>query len=506
MAGASPWRFGTLHMTMDTTNETTPAQGQVRVLSNTTYLLAASLIQKFLSLGYTVYYFRTLGRHGTGDFEPVRSAIPIVLLLVDFSLSTVLTREVSRAPEHARKFLGNVLTVKLLLAVLSLAIISVLYSSSIFDAPTKQLIPVAGLVIALDMFTMAFTATLRGVQIFRYEAIGIVLTQMATVSFGFMSFALHWGLRGLMFSLVAGSAVNFTYMLSVLTRRIGGFPRLAWNRDVIRRFLIVALPILGAAALAKVFTYSDRYLLLRFADKSAFAVYTAAHKAPFALEFIASAFAASLLPAMSNYFIHSHEQLRRIFSQALRYLLLISVPIAVGLFVLAQPFIVKLFGKSYVDAVTPLRIMILALPFIFLNFPVGSFLIATNRQIWNTINLAVAVAVNIALNLLLQPRLGVSGAAIAVLVTYVLVFSLGLLQASRVVKLKGREISFVFFQALLAAAIMALPVGLLQRTFSPYFLIIPGGILYVASLFILGAFNRDDLQLLLRALGRKPEP
>ncbi len=479
------------------------AHGQARILSNASYLLAASIIQKFISLGYVVYYFRTLGKLGTGDFEPVRSAIPIVLLLVDFSLSVVLTREIGRSPNQAARFLGNVLSLKFILAAVGLIAITVLSLTAEFDAVTRRLIPIAGLVVALDMFTMAFTATLRGLQIFRYEAIGIVLTQLATVAFGITSFSFGWGLPGLMFSLVAGSVVNFTYILFMLRRKLGSLPRPSWDAAIIKKFLIVALPILAAALLAKLFTYTDRYLLLTFADKSAFAVYSAAHKAPFALEFIAAAFAASLLPAMSNYYLRARDELRRVFHHALRYLLLISVPLAIGIFVLAQPLIVKLFGRSFTEAITPLRIMIVALPFIFLNFPVGSFLIATNRQIWNTINLGVAVVINISLNLLLQPRLGVNGAAIAVLATYIVLFTLGMIQVYRVSRLNTRELVIVLLQALTAAAIMALPIGLLQRTFSPYFLVIPGGILYLASLHVLGALRYQDFQLLLRALGKK---
>lgn len=480
------------------------ANGQARILSNTSYLLAASVIQKFISLGYVVYYFRTLGKLGTGDFEPVRSAIPIALLLVDFSLSVVLTREIGRSPDQAPRFLGNVLSLKLLLAVLGLIAVAILSLTAGFDEITLRLIPIAGLVVALDMFTMAFTATLRGLQVFRYEAIGIVLTQLATVAFGVISFSLHLGLPGLMFSLVAGSAINFTYILIMLKRKLRTLPRPSWDTAIIKKFLIVALPILAAALLAKLFTYTDRYLLLTFADKSAFAVYSAAHKAPFALEFIAAAFAASLLPAMSNYYLRARDELERVFHHALRYLLLISVPLAIGIFVLAQPFIVKLFGRGFIEAVTPLRIMIIALPFIFLNFPVGSFLIATNRQVWNTINLGVAVVTNVSLNLLLQPRLGVNGAAIAVLATYIVLFTLGMIQVYRVSKLNTRELVIVLLQALAAAVIMALPIGLLQRTFSPYFLVIPGGILYLASLHVLGALRYQDFQLLFRALGKKP--
>jgi len=479
------------------------AQGQSRVLSNTTYLLAASVIQKFISLGYFVYYVRVLGPTNTGIFEPVRSIIPIALVVIDFALSTVLTREIARRPERAVAFVNNVLSVKVILAIVALMLTLGVNAVFEFDQLTRELLFLAGIVIGLDMFTMTYTAALRGIQIFRYEAIGIILTQTATAAAGITAVSLDAGIVGLMIAFIAGSLVNIGFMVMMFRRKFGTLPRLAWDGQLVRQFMAIALPILGAQLLAKLFTYTDRYLLLHTKGETEVGLYVAAHKAPFALEFIAGAFAASLLPAMSRAFIEAKDQLGRSLEQALRYLLIISIPITVGIFVLAHPFITKLYNPQFSEATVPLQIMILALPFIFMNYPVGNFLIATNRQIWNTVNLGVAVIINVGVNVLLQPALGTNGAAVAVLSSYGILFFLGLIQARRVAAVSLHRITRVFLQTIVAAAVMAVPLVLLQKTFSPYFLVIPGAILYVAALFVVGGIRRADLALLLRAIGRK---
>ncbi len=479
------------------------AQGQARILSNTTYLLAANIIQKLISLGYFVYYVRILGPSGTGLFEPVRSVIPIALTVIDLSLASVLTREIARTPHRAMEFMNNALSVKILVALgafLTALAVNAFYD---FDQLTRTLLFLASIVICLDMFTTTFTAVLRGLQTFRYEAMGVVLTSLTTVATGVIAFKLNAGVPGLMIAFIGGSIVNILFMGSVITRRLGSFPRLWWNSALIRHFLSISMPILGAALLAKLFTYSDRYILLKISGKTAAGIYVAANKIPFALEFIAAAFAASLLPAMSHFFVTAKDQLSRIFEQATRYLIMLSIPIAVGVFVLAHPFAIKLFGKSFADATTPLRIMISALPLIFLNFPVGSFLIAVNKQLWNTVNLACAVALSVILNLILQPRFGVSGAAVAVVASYLLLYSLGLYQVRRVIKLNTKRLLLTVGRTLLCSGIMAVPLILLQNTFSPYFLLIPGGMLYLAAIFMFGELNAGDLRLILRAIGRK---
>ncbi|MBI4426448.1 MAG: oligosaccharide flippase family protein [Candidatus Kerfeldbacteria bacterium] len=479
------------------------AHGQARILSNTSYLLAATVIQKLVSLGYFVYFVRTIGPKDFGHFEPIRTAIPIALILIDFSFSVVLTREVAKAPERVISYVNNVMSVKILLAIVALLAGLAINAFFPFSQVTRTLLFLAGCVVAFDMFTMTLTAGLRGVQIFRYEAFGIVATQLTTAVLGIIGLTLGFGLYGLMVAILGGSIVNFSYMLTMFRRKLGAFPKLSWDGAVIRRFMIIALPILGAALLAKLFTYADLYFLLGSAGQTAVGIYRAAHKIPFALEFVPAAFAASLLPAMSYYFVHAREHLTQVFERALRYLIIFSIPIVVGVFILAEPFITKLFNRVYLGAVEPLRIMILALPFIFLNFPVGSFLIATNRQIWNTVNLGVAVTINIGLNLVLQPKLGANGAAIAILVSYVLLLSLGLIQVWRVAPFKLRTLLTIFVQTVAAAAIMGLPLIFLQEIFSPYFLIIPAVGLYIATLFLFGTLRLTDLALALRVVTRR---
>ncbi|MBI4090222.1 MAG: flippase, partial [Candidatus Kerfeldbacteria bacterium] len=426
------------------------AQGQARILSNTSYLLAATVIQKLVSLGYFVYFVRAIGPSDFGHFEPIRTAVPIALILIDFSLSVVLTREVAKAPDRVLSYVNSILSVKILLAIVALLAGLAINAFFPFSQTTRTLLFLAGCVVAFDMFTMTFTAALRGIQVFRYEAFGIVATQLTSTGAGIIGLKLGFGLYALMIAILLGSVVNFTYLLIMFRRKLGAFPRLGWDSSLLRRFFGIAVPILGAALLAKLFTYADLYLLLGNAGQTAVGIYRAAHKIPFALEFVPAAFAASLLPAMSYYFVHAREHLTHVFERSLRYLIIFSVPIVVGVFILAEPFVTKLFNRVYLAAVDPLRIMILALPFIFLNFPVGSFLIATNRQVWNTVNLGAAVIVNIGLNLILQPAYGASGAAIAVLISYVLLLTLGIIQVWRVAPFKLRVTATILLQTTVA--------------------------------------------------------
>ncbi|GAB3690285.1 flippase [Salinarchaeum chitinilyticum] len=112
------------------------------------------------------------------------------------------------------------------------------------------------------------------------------------------------------------------------------------------------------------------------------------------------------------------EELTSLTSRMLRYVVVITVLLVAGVFVLSEPFLTLYFGPAYEASVLPLRVL---LP--------GVLGFAIARVIWpvlqagghlRTLLLATgaAVVINVVLNLLLIPRIGIVGAAIGTSVAY----------------------------------------------------------------------------------------
>jgi O-antigen/teichoic acid export membrane protein len=111
-------------------------------------------------------------------------------------------------------------------------------------------------------------------------------------------------------------------------------------------------------------------------------------------------------------------ELTALTSRMLRYVVVITVLLVAGVFVLSEPFLTLYFGPAYEASVLPLRIL---LP--------GVLGFAVARVIWpvlqagghlRTLLLATGTAVllNVVLNLLLIPEFGIVGAAIGTSVAY----------------------------------------------------------------------------------------
>jgi O-antigen/teichoic acid export membrane protein len=231
-------------------------------------------------------------------------------------------------------------------------------------------------------------------------------------------------------------------------------------------------------------------------------LYQVAFKIIFALQFLPSAFTASLYPAMSAYWQNNRSQLSITFERALNYLIIISWPIIIGSIVLADR-LVLIFKADYSSAALPLQISIIALFFIFINFPIGSLLNACDKQKKNTFNIGIVLLVSIALNFLLIPRFLAVGASITVLLTNILMTILGIIEVKKIIEYRLRKNLVVLGKTIAASVLMGLIVFGLGRFISLFASVAVGMLLYFVFLYLFGGFKKEDITSVLNSFRRK---
>ncbi|PIS40743.1 MAG: hypothetical protein COT26_01680 [Candidatus Kerfeldbacteria bacterium CG08_land_8_20_14_0_20_43_14] len=428
-------------------------ESQSKILRNTSYLTGAFILQKIISFVYYTVVVNHIGVSKTGAYDPIKSLIPIALILIDFSLSAVITREIARKPSSTKSYIGNVLGIKLIFALVVLAAFGLVTNFGSFSQEVQSSLYLVALIVVFDTFTLTFFAVLRGLQNMKYEALGMIVNQIIAVGLGYAALKMNFGMRGVFFATVIASIVNFGWSIVAVRRYAKIWPKIIWDKAMIILLLKMAVPFAIAAMLTKVYTYTDRYLLLIFKGANSVAYYAIAHKLTFALEFLPSAFAAGLYPAMSAFFVSSKKQLQNTFEKALVYMMIISVPTSIVMFVLADGIVGLAFKKFFAPAAGPLQILILSLPVIFMNFPVGTLLNAVNKTRLNTISMGITVLVNISLNALLIKKFSYFGSAIATFASGITLFSLGMYWINKQIEVPYQRLFKRLVKVYLAALI-----------------------------------------------------
>lgn len=475
------------------------------IAKNTSYLTVALILQKIISFTYFTLLARYVGPASLGKYYLAISFTTIFAIFIDLGFTNVLTREIAKDQKKAESWLGNIIGLKIPLSILALAIVIILVNVLGYDSLTKTLVYISAISMVLDSFTTTFFGAVRGFHNLKYESISSVVFQLIVLIVGYSSLLLGGGLIPAMAALALASIFNFSYSLIIIRNRLKLAIRVLYNKPLVRDILMISWPFAAYAILQRLYMYLDSVLLSVLADDVQVGLYQVAFKIIFALQFLPSAFTASLYPAMSAYWHSNRNQLLASFERAMNYLIIISLPIIVGAIVLADK-IVLLFKTGYGGAILPLRISIISLLFIFLNFPIGSLLNACDAQKKNTRNMAIVTTLSILMNLALIPYWKATGASLTVLVTNLIMFILGIISVKKIVVYRLRKNLNTFLKVLAASVIMGLVIYIGKGYLNIFLVTIIGGLIYFYVLFLFKGFSRDDIRSVVKSFQRHKEP
>ncbi|MEK7203017.1 MAG: flippase, partial [Patescibacteria group bacterium] len=419
------------------------------IAKNTSYFTFALILQKIISFTYFILIARALGPADLGKYYFAISFTTIFAILIDLGLTNVLTREVAKTNEQAQKILSNIIAIKLPLTVLTLIIVITLNKIFGYSEIIQQLICLSAISMALDSFTATFFAVIRGFHNLSFESVSSVIFQLIVLSFGLIILKMNLGLVWLMNGLVVASVFNFLYsgFLICCKWKLSLLPSI--DGLSAKMLIKITAPFALFAIFQRIYTYLDSVLLSFLAGDEYVGLYQVAFKIIFALQFLPLAFIASLYPALSFYWQNNKEQLAITFERSMNYLIIISLPIAIGIIIIADK-IILLFKSGFAGAVLPLEINMLSIIFMFTYYPIGALLNACDRQMTNAINMGVVTAVSVVLNIFLIPRLQAVGASITVLTTNFLLLILGIYWIPKIINYRPSVILKILGKSVLS--------------------------------------------------------
>ncbi|HLD60944.1 MAG TPA: oligosaccharide flippase family protein [Patescibacteria group bacterium] len=463
------------------------------VAQNTSFLTAASILQKAVSFIYFTVIARVVGVENTGQYFFAITFTTIFTVVADFGLGPVLTRETAKYPENTEKYVNTVFWTKLLFGGLSYLLV-LLFSNLLHYSPeTKLLIYLSGITMLFDTMQTTFYSIFRARKNLIYEAIGVVGVQTLTLIIGTLALLRGLPLYWLILAYTIPSFINLMYV-SFFVRRVYQFRyRFAFDRSIGKTFLTLAIPFAFAGILSRLYSSADSILMSKMLTQEHLGWWSVPYKITFAFQFIPIALSASVYPVMSALSIGDTSKISELFGKAWRYLAIIVFPLAGGLFAVARPAITTIYGASYAPSVTVLHILLISLIFGYFSFLTGALLNATNHQKHQMMVMGAALVANLILNWFLLPQIDIQGAAIATLVGNTILFVGGYYFSSRFVRLNHRNNFLIAVRAFFPAVLMSLVVYFTTH-YMHFMIAIPIGIgVYAVLLFLFGGMTKELL-------------
>jgi O-antigen/teichoic acid export membrane protein len=416
--------------------------------------------------------------------------------VADLGFNPLYTREAARSPKALGDYLGTLLVLKIFLAAAALVAFAIaLY----YGAGLGSLIlPGAALLI-----TTAYANLLRNTfyAVGRAEFDAVAIVAEIAIQGSLILYGAHVHAPVAFFVWAYAASFLFTTIYSLVIIRIFriGRIRLGFDLGLVKRWLPMAIPFGFTFFLTNLYFRADVPILQHFRPFSEVGWYQFAYKPFEALQFIPLAIQAVVYPLLGVYFVADPARLQLAYRRFFKVLVLLGWPLTAGTFVLVHP-IGRLF-RLFPESEPALRILALAIVFLFANSAFYAMLNAINRQQLNAWATGLAAVVNVTLNLILIPAYGYLAASTTTVVTEADLCAFGwwfVQRGRRDLRLPWLSLTW---RVLAAGAIMAAVLVPLAQL--PIYASLPvGAAVYLLAIYLFKAIEPEEWRLAIGGLAR----
>jgi O-antigen/teichoic acid export membrane protein len=393
------------------TDEDPPLSLARIVAWNTAVQVGGRLVGLLASMAFTALLTRHLGLATYGQMVAGATYVAMFTILGDAGLYLVAVRRAAQEPERRAHLLGTALTLRLVLAfvALALAVLSVQFVPSRF--PTYEpVLKLAVVLLAVNAYLTLLNQFL--IAVFRLHlrmdlaVLGEVLARVVMLIATLLVVWLDGGLLAAVAAMGSGTLTNFLYGWAVSRRFEKFHPQV--DVPLMRQLLAESMVLAVVTLLGLVHFKVDTLLLSVLRQPDEVGVYGVAYKVHEVLITFPGLFVGLLFPVFSRLATEDAARLQLVFQRAFDVLLMAGLGAAL-LVDVSAPQLAALLGAP--AAATPMRILALALPAIFLSLGFTHLLMAEARQRWLVPLYLLLVLVNIGANWIFIRRYSYLGAA-----------------------------------------------------------------------------------------------
>ena len=249
------------------------------------------------------------------------------------------------------------------------------------------------------------------------------------MAFGTIALILKLGVNGLIGAVLISVGLMAVFCLRQV-HKLGIRPKPGHLFDA-RHLIRLSLPF-GIIGFALGLSYKFSTVLLdiyRTSTETGF--YNAAYNLIFSFVLISNVLNTTLYPTLARQSVNASGELPLTYQRVFRYLLIISLPIAVGGWALATPIIRFLYDAEFSASTQVFQVVIWTVPLMFMSEFLGYVIVLSNREKRVAVAVTISSFFNVLMNFLLVPRFGLVAAA------WIAVLTEGILVTQHLITLRG---------------------------------------------------------------------
>ncbi len=456
-----------------------------KIFANTAAVFAARILFRLANALVAILVARYLGVERFGAYATALALVNTFLIANDIGSTTLILKKGSREKEKIGHYFGNSIIIQLFASlgffILALAVGWILD----YDLKTQLLVILLGSGTIIFEFRKSFRAVLSILLKLKFVAFLEVIAGLLTLIGVYAISKIVWDKDlGLLLVAAIPLIVNVFFILSVFFYDLKFIkPQFSWLgiKAMLKEGYIYSLYNIFYTIYLQVGTL----MVQAYQGNEEAGLYSAAAKLIILILILPQMIFQVALPLLFRYIKEDREKYKRVHLFIFRYLNALGIPLAVGMWLLADPIIELVYHKSgYQPAALALQIMAIFLLARFLGNISGQSLTAIDQQKKKVIVEISSVVLLIILNIFFIPQYGFTGAALAtVLVEIAIRISFVLMDMHYL-----KNSFFTYIKTLIIPGLSALIMGLFiyftKEQLNVILAVILGALVYASCLFI----------------------
>ncbi len=387
-----------------------------RYAANTSWMFAEQILRMAAALLVGIWVARYLGPEQFGLFSYAASFATLFSSIAKLGLDSVVVRDLVRQTELRDVYMGTAFWLKLIGAVVMLCSVGIAMQFTSSDSTTKLyiLIIASGAIFqSFEVVDFYFQSRVLSKFVSICKLTQLFISSLLKLYLIYTGSGLFWFVVVSLFDQIT-LAITL-YLVYKYQKIVGFFGH--FDRQVARQLLSESWPLILSGLVVTIYMRIDQIMIKEMLGEKEVGLYAAAIRLSEVWYFVPTLIANSLFPSIVRAKQNNEKQYLLRLQRLLTFLVWVGIVVSALITLFGSWAVTFLYGDVYHGASQVLMIHAWGGVFVALGVVSGYWYINENLQRYAFYRTALGAILNILLNLVLISMYGISGAAIATVVS-----------------------------------------------------------------------------------------
>lgn len=390
-----------------------------KVAKNAMWMIAERVIQMIISLFVGVISARYLGPENYGTLNYGLALVTLFSSIAKLGLESIIVKEYINNRDKNGLLLGSAFTLRMISGILSIITIMIYVSITnpndhiIFTTTFLQ-----SLILIFEVFDLIdfwFQSQLKSKYVAIAKTIAYIVMSVYKIALLILGKSVEW----------FAFATSFEYIVILIILIImyikNGGQKFKVSIKTGINLLKQSYHFIVSGLLVTVYTQMDKIMIAHYIDQTQVGLYSAATAISSMWGFIPNAIINSMRPTIYEAKERDEQLYLRRLKQLYAMVFWCGVFFALGITVFSKIIVGILYGQEYLGATISLVILSWSTIFAYLGTARGVWVVCENKNKYTKKYVFWGALVNLILNAIFIPAIGINGAAIATLIAQIIV-------------------------------------------------------------------------------------